>query len=160
MDVISFVKSFHPKKTTALFVFSGLFFLVFMSLDFFTTTYVAQGDISMEGNALAALWWKVTGQFHHIDVPIWIGYVFAIAWIFNMKSEFVALWWLNGIGFGHFLGWSTWLPNGSIDHLYKPITLFLPAEWAYMIPLGAFGMFFGLLMAYLEIKLREWYRLL
>ena len=154
MTVIDFARSFRPKKVTPKLYFSCAFFLLFMSLDFFTTTWVAQGDISMEGNMIAAWWWKVTGLFHHIDIPIWIIYVLGIGWIANMKSEFLALWWLNCIAFGHVLGWLTWTPyHGVVDSMYGYVHALLRFDWTFSIPLGGFGIVFGGLFALLQTRL-------
>lgn len=121
-----------------------------MSLDFFTTEFVAQGDISMEGNKIAVWWWNVTGTFRHIGIPIWLVYVFGIAYLLNMKSEFFALWWLNGLAFGHLIGWLSWSSYYRIlDFLYTTIR----NEWALTFALSGLGMFIGLLFSICQIKL-------
>jgi hypothetical protein len=127
-----------------------------MLLDFFTTTFVAQGDISMEGNSIAALWWKITGRFHHIDLLIWIPYVFVIGWIANMKSEFVALWWFDSIAVGHLFGWLTWTTfSGVTNSLYSYTHALFRFDFVYAVPIGFFGILFGLLFAFVQIKLRN-----
>lgn len=146
---MDFVNSFHPKKITGRMVFSGFLFLLFMSLDFYMTEFVAQGDTSMEGNVIAAWWWNIFGPYRHIDIPIWIIYILGIAYILNMKREFLALWWLNGIAFGHMLGWISWLPTRAFDFLLYP-----PIKNAWLLNLmpSIIGLFLGMMLALFQIK--------
>ena len=120
-----------------------------MSLDFLTTEFTAQGDVGMEGNKVLALWWNIFGSFRHIDIPIWLIYIFAIAYLLNMLSEFLALWWLNEIAFGHMLGWISWLPTRAFDFiLYPPIK----SELLLNLMPSIIGLFLGLLLALFQIK--------
>ena len=146
MDIINL---FRPKKITARIIFSYCLFLVFMSLDFLTTEFNAQGNVGMEGNIILTWWWNIFGQFRHIDIPIWIIYIFFIAYFLNTRSEFLALWWLNGIAFGHLIGWITWSPYYRIlDFLYGIAS----RDWLETIVLSSFGMLLGILLAFVKIK--------
>src|SRR3989344_2095813 len=60
MDIINL---FRPKKITARTIFSYCLFLVFMSLDFLTTEFNAQGNVGMEGHIILTWWWHVIGHF-------------------------------------------------------------------------------------------------
>ena len=127
-----------------------------MSLDFYITEYMSQGDVSAEGNAIAAWWWNMTGIFRHIDIPLWTVYVFGVALFLHMKSEFFALWWLNGLAFGHLIGVVSWLPYGILDFFYAAVK----NELVLTFTLSGLGMFLGLLFAFVQIRVlgRLWTR--
>ena len=122
-----------------------------MSMDFFSTDWLSQGDISIEGNQIARLWWTLTGELHTIlAIPIWLTYIFGIAFILNMKSEFLALWWINEIAFQHLIGWISWSPYyRMLDFYYSAIG----NTWALNFAETFLGLFIGLLVSVCLIKL-------
>lgn len=124
------------------------FFLVCMTLDFTATDFGAAGNIHAEGNSFAAFWWTLTGPLHHIDIPIWIVFVFCISYLIIRKSEFFALWWVNGLAFSHLMGFLSWLPYGILDPLY----IHVKSGWNISVVISCIGVLLGFPLAFMQTK--------
>ncbi len=143
--------TFFKLVPTHRLLFSFGFFLVCMALDFSTTDFYAQGNTSLEGNAIARIWWQMTGTLHHLDIFIWVVGVFVVSYIILQKSEFLALWWLNGLAFAHVMGFLSWLHYGFLDIFYSHI----PNDQLIATALSLAGLVLGLPVAYLQIYIRN-----
>lgn len=118
--------SIEFRKINIQLIFSGIFFLIGMFLDFYMTYTLSGGDPNLEANFLARLWWQVFGSMRFIEIPIWITVVFGMAYLINTKSEFLSILWLDFLGLNHFFGFLTWLPNSIIDFVYHLVKY----DWA------------------------------
>ena len=143
-------------QTSGRFIFSSIFFLVCMSLDFSITNFYVQDNIDLEGNILNKLWLKMTGQFHYIDIPIWIICILGIAFFFKWwgptkKHEIITLWWLNSIAFQNLLGFLSWLPYGILNFVYYNCK----TDYAVTLTLSGIGITLGLLLALIQIIIKQ-----
>jgi len=130
-------------------IFSATLLVLFLSLDYFATDFFSRGNVAAEGNAISALWWQLAGPLRHLDIIIEIGGAFVLAFIIRQRSEFLTLWWLNGLAFGHLMGFLSWLPYGILDLFYR-IT---PNDQVLTIALSGTGVLLGLPLAFLQIAL-------
>jgi len=133
------------QKMSAGFIFSYVFFLICMSLDFYITNISANGDWMMEGNALARLWWQIMGPFRFIEIPIWAVVVFAMTYLVHSRSRFFALLWLNVLAFNHLFGFMTWLPYGTFNMLNTLI------RTASAYPIGYMSVLFSLPVTLVQV---------
>lgn len=129
--------------------FSAGFFLVCMSLDYYATNSLSQGDYSMEGNFLARYWWQITGPFRFVEIPIYATLVLGTAYIIHYKNKFFPLFWLNLLAFSHLMGFLSWLPY---RHLLDPLYSIVPYEWAMGYAFSFIGIFLSLPLTLLQLK--------
>jgi len=115
-------------------------------LDYYITNTYSQGDLNMEANSVARLWWQIMGPFRFIEVPIWILVIFSSACLINLKNKFFPLLWLNFLAFQHLLGFFTWLPYKFINFLYA----FPNLDSVYVIVLTS--IFLSLLLSFMQTK--------
>ncbi len=149
MGILSKIKSCLNSKI----IFSYLLFFVCMLLDFYITDYNIQDSVNMnmEGNLLGILWWKLSGMHYYLDIPIWSAYVFFITiffkwWKVTSKYNFIPLWWLNGLAFGHLLGFFSWLPYGLLDFIYNNIH----KDILTTLTITSLGIFLGLILTIVQ----------
>lgn len=138
------------QKIGASLIFSGILFLICMSLDFYITNTVSQGDFTEEANIVGRLWWQLLGQFRFIEIPLWIGVVFGMAYIINFKSKFLALLWLNFLALNHLIGFLTWFPIHALDFLYTLVK----EDWARGYAISLISVPVGAVFAFLQTKIK------
>lgn len=138
---------FHQKISIAM-ILSGALFTLCWFLDYYITNASSGGNYTFEANAVARLWWQIMGATRFIEFPIWIGVIFITTLYINLKSNFLALLWLNFFAFQHLIGFVTWLPYGTFDFLYS-----LP-DWASGYVISLISILIGLPLAFLETKLK------
>jgi hypothetical protein len=143
-------KGFFRQKTSASLIFSGLLFLVCMSLDFYVTNVGSQGDFTQEANVIGRLWWQLAGSFRFIEIPIWALVVLSMAYVIHFKSKFFALVWLNFLALNHLLGFLTWLPYGTVNFLYA----MTKADWQLGYAMSLISIPTSLVISFVQIKIR------
>jgi len=152
MNVAGLVKQVKTKKLPAVFLFSYAFFWVFMFLDIYTTLLVIQGDFSLEGNQIAVLWYEITGVWSPVEIIIWPVVVVLAAYIFGLKSNFLALWYLNWVAFNHVLGWLTWTQLSDYVFLLQSYFLgIVGIDFVYARPVSVIAIFFGFLFTLIQV---------
>ena len=144
------LKGLFRQKIGANLIFSGVLFLVSMSLDFYMTNVGSQGDFIQEANIIGQLWWQIAGPFRFVEIPVWAVVVLEMAYIINYKSKFLALVWLNFLALNHFLGFLTWLPYGTLDFLYSVAK----EDWQLVYALSLISIPTGLTLALLQTKIK------
>ena len=112
------------------FVCSYCFVLPCVSFDFYFTNVGSHGDAMMEGNTIARMWWQIMGPYRFIEIPIDVAAIFLIAYIFEARSRFLALYWLNLLALNSLFGFMTWLSNGNMA-IVDTVSL-----WAMTYPIG------------------------
>ncbi len=120
-----------------------------MSLDFYITNLMSQGDYFMEGNFLARWWWQISGPFRFIEIPIYAVVMLGAAYVINYKSKFFPLFWLNLLAFNHLMGFLTWLPHDPLNFLYTSIKY----EWAMGYFFSLISVFLSLPLTFLQLKI-------
>ncbi|MBI2609584.1 hypothetical protein HYW53_00205 [Candidatus Giovannonibacteria bacterium] len=131
------------------FIFSYIFFLAAMSLDFYITNVNVQGDWGMEANYIARIWSEAMGALRFIEIPIWVFAIFSAAFIVNAYGSFFALLLLNTSAFNHLIGFMTWMPFGTFDFLYR-----FP-DWAMGFAISILSLFFSLILSSAQLFLSK-----
>lgn len=139
---------FRQKITPSMY-FSAAFFLVCMSLDFYFTNTVSQGNSALEANPFGRLWWEMTGPFRFIEIPIYVTVILGAAYIINFKSKFFPLFWLNLLAFNHLLGVLSWLPGVNLNFIYSLVK----HDWAIGYAFSFVSIFLSLPLTLLQLTL-------
>ena len=149
-------KLFVQAKTQKLgggFLLAYFFFLTFMLLDMVTTQHLLQGDLSQEGNPLAVIWYQHAGVLSFLEIILWPMAVLVAAYLINLKSHFLALWYLYTVGTSHLLGWLTWTTYGTFVFLLSFRSSYALERATgieidlFMRPIVAIGLLIGFLIA-------------
>lgn len=143
------VLSLFRQKISPAFIFSTVFFLLCMSLDFYITTSVAGGDFTMEANAIAKWWWELMGPFRFIEIPVYSSVILGTAYAISLKNTFIPLLWLNVLAFNHLLGFLSWFST-PLDMVY---TAAVP-DWAIPYVFSCISLCLALPLAFVQTKLR------
>lgn len=133
------------------FIFSYIFFLICMALDFYMTTIGSGGDWTMEANTIARLWWQIMGPFRFIEIPIWAAFVLFVAFFVNIKSKFIVLLWLNVLAFNHLFGFITWLPYDTYNFVN------ILSRWATTYPIGLMSLIASLPLTLIQLFIKPKY---
>ncbi len=149
MKFSSVVSEILKQKITPVMYFSAGFFLVCMSLDFYITNLMSQGNSFLEGNFLARWWWQISGLFRFIEIPIYAVVMLGAAYIINYKSKFFPLFWLNLLALNHLMGFLSWLPYGILDFIYTGVKY----EWAVGYVFSLISVLISLPLTLLQLRI-------
>lgn len=137
------------QKISPNFIFSAVFFLLCMSLDFYITNSLAGGDFTMEANAIAKWWWELMGPLRFIEIPIYAGVILGAAYIISLKNTFIPLLWLNVLAFNHVFGFLSWFST-PLDMVYAAAV----PDWAIPYVFSCISLCLALPLAFVQTKLR------
>ncbi len=88
----------------------SFYFFAFL-LDSSITTYGILSGKGMEGDKIVLWLWGIFGQDSLLLKLLYVLLIFSVSYVVYKKfSKFIGLWIPFTFGFGHLMGFSTWLP--------------------------------------------------
>ncbi len=141
----------------AILVFWYVLFLNFVVLDFYLTSLVSGGDVSMEGNPIARLIWLLLGEYRFIELPIWIVVAMLATFLASRLNLYLGLFWIQLLTFNHLFGFLSWFPYGAsswIDALNSTTAEYSIGLLSALLSFGCLSLYFICTYA-----LRVWQRI-